>query len=68
MVRVRCNSKTDEYFCDGVENVALKCGDNFCEGYVAKIIGDCAFAPFGDFLEIYEADEWWYADEEEEND
>lgn len=63
MVRVMCSSETAQYFANDASNVSLKVGNNFCEGYMAKIIGDCAFAPFDDFLEIYEADEWRYDDE-----
>ena len=60
MVRVMCNNETANYFANDASNVALKCGDNFYGGYMAKIIGDCAFAPFSDFIEIYEAGEWRY--------
>lgn len=60
MVRIMCSSETCGYFADVVSGVALKVGDNFCGGCVAKIIGDCAFVPFENFLEIYEEGEWKY--------
>lgn len=70
MVKINCSRETSEFFgCpERVRTLAIKKDDIFWQGYKGTVIGDCAFVPYGNCFEIYEADEWKFGVEEEEND
>ena len=70
MVKINCSYDTADFFgrCGQVRNLTLtRCGGTY-SGYLGTVIGNCAFVPFGDYVEIYEAGEWKFGVEEEKND
>ena len=61
MVRFNCNEQTNEFFMGDSVSLCLKGADgkiNYNDFYYGKVIGNTAFVGFGDFMEIYEEDEF----------